>query len=93
MAAPSYGLLPSMASGGVVVEALAWLAEQEVRCSIPDLTATISDIGSSDLLIPSRNMAEMVLGHFWPLYLFVLGRSAPGPFALWALKRCKLTNN
>ena len=46
-----------------------WTAEQEVRGSIPDLAATISEIG--DLLLSSRDMAEMVPG------LFVLFTSSP----------------
>ena len=36
-----------------------WLAEQEVRGSIPGLAATISEIGY--LLFPSLNMAETSL--------------------------------
>ena len=36
-----------------------WLAEQEVRGSIPGLAATISEIGY--LLLPSRDMAERSL--------------------------------
>ena len=35
---------------------LSWLAEQEVRGSIPGFAVTISEIGY--LLLPSRNMAE-----------------------------------
>ena len=46
--------------GVVVVEWLSfWLAEQEVRCSIPGLTTWISEI--SYLLLPSRDMAEIPL--------------------------------
>ena len=44
-------------SGGAVVSS--WLAEQEVRGSIPGLAATISEIGH--LLLPSRDMAERSL--------------------------------
>ena len=33
-----------------------WLAEREVRGSIPSLAATISEIGY--LLLPNRNMAD-----------------------------------
>ena len=36
-----------------------WLAEQEVRGSIPGLVATISEIGY--LLLPCRDMAEIPL--------------------------------
>ena len=36
-----------------------WLAEEDVRGSIPDLAATISEIGF--LLLPSRNMADRSL--------------------------------
>ena len=36
-----------------------WLAEQEVRGSIPCLAPTISEIGY--LLLPSRDMAERLL--------------------------------
>ena len=36
-----------------------WLAEQEVRGSIPSLAATISEIGY--LLFPSRDMAVISL--------------------------------
>ena len=49
-----------------------------MRGSIPDLAATISEIG--DLLLPSHDMAEMVPGLF-----------APGRFALRALKRRKFS--
>ena len=46
-------------SSGVVVVICSWLAEQEVRGSIPGLAATISEIGY--LLLPSRDMAEIPL--------------------------------
>ena len=46
--------------GAVVVEWLSsWLAEQDVRGSIPRLTTWISEIGY--LLLPSRHMAEIPL--------------------------------
>ena len=46
--------------GAAVVEWLSsWLAEQEVRGSIPGLTTWISEIGY--LLLPSRDMAEIPL--------------------------------
>ena len=46
--------------GAVVVELLStWLAEQEVRGSIPGLATWTSEIGH--LLLPSRDMTEIPL--------------------------------
>ena len=54
------GWIVTAFEGAVVVEWLSsWLAEQEVRSSIPVLTTWISKIGY--LLLPSRDMAERLL--------------------------------
>ena len=46
----------SMLGTAVVYWLSSWIAEQEVRDSIPGLAATISEI--EYLLLPSRDMAE-----------------------------------
>ena len=51
--------LPNEFGAAVVYWLSSWLAEQEVRGSIPGLAATISEIGY--LLLPSRDMAERSL--------------------------------
>ena len=43
----------------MVLRLSSWLAEQEVRDSIPGLATTISEIGY--LLLPSHDMAEIPL--------------------------------
>ena len=52
-----------------------WLAEQEVRGSIPGLTTWISEIGY--ILLPSRDMAEIPL--FKPKSDIQCNRSATSP--------------
>ena len=84
MAAPSYGLLPSMASGGVVVEALSL---QSKRCGVRFPT---SPLQFQILMISQFQVAILYgwngSGWFRPFYLFALGCFSPGQFALRALK-------
>ena len=54
----------NMELGAAVVEWLSsWLAEQEVRSSIPGLATWISEIGY--LLLPGQDMAEIPLKQHW----------------------------
>ena len=65
---PDHGFLPLMASGGVLVKLLACRARG---------AGFDSEIG--DLLLPSRDMAEMVPGRFAFLPL------RPGSFRPWSV--------
>ena len=55
----SFDSTAAKGSGGGVVVISSWLAEQEVRGSIPGFADMISEIGY--LLLPSRDMAERSL--------------------------------